>query len=316
LETEKPVVIVNPKSGGGLSERRWAALVAPLTDGLGAFDTRFTESVGDGRRLAHEEASGGRQLVVAFGGDGTISEVADGIMAARGGKGAGTGSNGSALGIIPRGTGGDFRRTLALPNDVTRAAKHLRAAPTHQVDMGRATFVTDEGVTATRHFINLASFGFSADAARRANSSHKRFGAKLAFLGATMGSLMGYDNVEVIVTIDGGEPRRQTALLGAIGNGCFFGGGMKICPTGCLDDGLLDVVVIGDVTRGYVMRKLSTIYAGNHLSLPPVSSVRARKVEVAPVPGSPPIPIELDGETPGFLPATFEVLPSVLGLRF
>jgi diacylglycerol kinase (ATP) len=312
LETEKPVVIVNRKSGGGLSERRWAAFVAPLTDGLGAFDTRFTESVGDGRRLAHEEASGGRQLLVAFGGDGTISEVADGIMSARGGGPA----NPCALGIIPRGTGGDFRRTLSLPNDVAKAARHLRAAAAHRVDMGRATFVTESGETATRHFINLASFGFSADAARRANGSHKRFGAKLAFLGATMGSLMGYENVEVIVTIDGGEPRRQTALLGAIGNGCFFGGGMKICPTGCLDDGLLDVVVIGDVTRGYVMRKLSTIYAGQHLSLPPVSSVRARKVEVAPVPGSPPIPIELDGETPGFLPATFEVLPQVLSLRF
>jgi diacylglycerol kinase (ATP) len=314
LETGKPVVIVNPKSGGGLSERRWAALVAPLSDGLGAFDTRFTESVGDGRRLAQEEAAGGRELVVAFGGDGTISEVADGIMAARVGRGGG--GDACALGIIPRGTGGDFRRTLSLPNDVAQAAKHLRAAPAHRVDMGRATFVTEAGVTATRHFINLASFGFSADAARRANSSHKRFGAKLAFLGATVGSLMSYENVEVIVTIDGGEPRRQTALLGAIGNGCFFGGGMKICPTGCLDDGLLDVVVIGDVTRGYVMRKLSSIYAGNHLSLPPVSSVRARKVEVAPAPGSPPIPIELDGETPGFLPATFEVLPSALNLRF
>jgi diacylglycerol kinase (ATP) len=307
LDSEKPVVIVNPKSGGGLSERRWAALVAPLSEGLGAFDTRFTEAVGHGRHLAREEVAAGRQLVVAFGGDGTISEVADGIM---------EGGRACSMGIIPRGTGGDFRRTLALPSDIGKAALHLRAAPAHKVDMGRATFTTKDGGRASRHFINMASFGFSADAAQRANGSSKALGAKLAFLGATVGSLLGYENVEVLIRVDGGEERRQTTLLGAIGNGCFFGGGMKICPGSCLDDGLLDLVVIGDVTRGYVMRKLSSIYAGNHMGLAPVSSARARTIEVKPVPGSAPIPIELDGETPGYLPATFEVLPQALTLRF
>jgi diacylglycerol kinase (ATP) len=307
LETEKPVVIVNPKSGGGLSERRWAALVAPLTEGLGPFESRFTESVGDGRRLAREAVAAGRHLVVAFGGDGTISEVADGIMAA---------GRACAMGIIPRGTGGDFRRTLSLPGDVGKAAHHLRAAPAHAIDIGRATFTADDGSRQSRHFINMASFGFSADAARRANGSNKRLGAKLSFLGATVASLLGYENVEVLIRVNGGPETRQTTLLGAIGNGCFFGGGMKISPASTLDDGLLDLVLIGDVTRGYVMRKLSSIYAGNHLSLPPVSSTRARIVEVSPVPGSPPIPIELDGETPGFLPATFEVIPQALTLRF
>jgi diacylglycerol kinase (ATP) len=307
LETQKPVLIVNPKSGGGISERRWAALVPPLTDGLGAFDTRFTEAVGDGRRLAREEAAAGRQLVVAFGGDGTISEVADGILAA---------GQRCAMGIIPRGTGGDFRRTVDVPGDIGKAAQHLRAAPAHQIDVGRATYTTEDGGRASRHFINMASFGFSADAARRANGSSKVLGAKLSFLGATLGSLLGYDNIEVTISVDGGEPRRQTTLLGAIGNGCFFGGGMKISPQSCLDDGLLDLVVIGDVTRGYVVRKLSMIYGGNHLALPPVSSSRARSITVAPVPGSPKIPIELDGETPGYLPATFEIVPQAITLRF
>jgi diacylglycerol kinase (ATP) len=310
LETEKPVVIVNPKSGGGLSERRWAALVGPLTEGMGAFDTRFTESVGDGRRLAQEEAASGRKLVVALGGDGTISEVADGIM------GVGNVGKDCALGIIPRGTGGDFRRTLGLPSDIGKASQHVRSAPAHRIDMGRATFVAEDGSPRTRHFINMASFGLSADAARRANGSHKRLGAKLAFLGAAVGSLVAYENVEVLIRVDGGPERRQTTLLGAIGNGCFFGGGMKICPGSCLDDGLFDVVVVGDVSRRYVVRKIAMIYAGNHLALPPISSTQGRTIEVKPVPGSPPIPIELDGETPGYLPATFEILPAALTLRF
>jgi diacylglycerol kinase (ATP) len=304
---DKPVVIVNPKSGGGISERRWASLVGSLTEGLGPFDTRFTESVGDGRRLAREEAAAGRHLVVAFGGDGTISEVVNGVLDAHAA---------CEVGVIPRGTGGDFRRTLKLPGNIAEAAKHLKTATAHAIDAGRVTFVTETGERATRHFVNIASFGFSADTARRANTGSKILGAKASFLGATLGSLFGYDNVEVTIRIDDGEPRRQTVLLGAIGNGCFFGGGMKICPTGCLDDGLFDLVVIGDVTRGYVVRKISMLYAGTHLSLAPVSSVRARRISVEPVPGSPPIPIELDGETPGFLPATFEVVPRALTLRF
>jgi YegS/Rv2252/BmrU family lipid kinase len=308
VEPEKPVLIVNPRSGGGLDEKHWARLVGPLTEGLGPFDVRFTESVGDGRRLAQEAAAAGRTLVVAFGGDGTISEVVDGLIAA--------GSQRCEMGIIPRGTGGDFRRTLSLPEHLLEAAKHIRQATAHVVDAGRATFIGHDGQRRTRSFINVGSFGFSADVATRANRSGKKLGAKAAFLGATVGSLIGYDNVEVLIRVDGGEPQRRTVLLGAIGNGCYFGGGMKICPQASLDDGLLDLVVVGDFGRVELMTKISHIYAGTHLTLKKVQAVQARTVEVTPVEGSREIAIELDGETPGRLPATFEIVPRALRLRF
>ncbi len=307
MKTLKPVVIVNPRSGGGLSDRRWAALVAPLTDGLGPFDTRFTERRGDGKRLAQEEAAGGRGLVIAFGGDGTISEVVDGLVAARGE---------TQLGIIPRGTGGDFRRSVCVPKQVYEAARHLQSAPPRRIDVGRASFVADDGTPLDRCFVNVASFGFSADVASRANRSSKRLGAKLSFLGATMSSLISYQNVEVMVRVDGGEPQRRTVLLGAIGNGCFFGGGMKICPDGSLEDGILDLVLVGDLGRLGVLSKIGSLYEGTHVNLKQVSNVRARKVEITPVDAAAEIPIELDGETPGRLPATFEVMPGVLPLRY
>jgi diacylglycerol kinase (ATP) len=303
----KPVVIVNPRSGGGLTDRRWAALVGPLTDGLGAFDTRFTEQRGDGKRLAEEEARSGRTLVVAFGGDGTISEVVDGLVAVGGA---------TELGIIPRGTGGDFRRSACLPSKIEDAARHLKSAPVRRIDVGRARFVTQDGSAATRCFVNVASFGFSADVATRANRSSKKLGAKLSFLGATMSSLVRYDNVEVNIRVEGGAPQRQTVLLGAVGNGCYFGGGMKICPAGCLDDGILDLVVVGDMGRLDLLTKIGSIYEGTHVNLKQVESQRARSVQVAPVDSSAQIPIELDGETPGYLPATFDILPGVLPLRF
>jgi diacylglycerol kinase (ATP) len=301
-----PVVIVNPRSGGGLSEKRWAQLVGPITEGLGPFDTLFTEARGHGRTLAREQAAR-RSLVIALGGDGTISEVADGLLDAGGG---------AVMGIIPRGTGGDFRRALELPQDVGEASRRIRDSQARTVDAGRVTFVGHDGLSVTRHFVNVASFGFSSDVATRANASSKRLGAKVAFLGATLKSLFAYENTEVEVAIDGGERRRMTVLLGAVGNGRFFGGGMKICPEALLDNGRLDLVTVGDLGRFEVLAKIHRIFSGTHLSIPEVQSARARTVEVWPADPTAEVPLEVDGETPGRLPARFEVVPGALKLRF
>jgi len=303
---QRPVVIVNPRSGGGLSQRRWAALVGPLSDGLGPVDVRFTEAKGDGRRIAHEETAAERGLIVAIGGDGTISEVADGILAA-----GGT----SELGIIPRGTGGDFRRTLDLDDDLGEAARRIRDTPARTIDTGRVSFVGDDGSPAERHFVNVVSFGFSSDVARRANASSKRLGGRVAFLSATVRSLVGYDNVDVVFSLDDQPERRMNVLLAAIGNGRFFGGGMKICPEALLDDGLLDFVTVGNLGRVGVMANIHRIYSGNHLTMKEVQGTRLRRMKVAPVDCETKIPLEIDGETPGHLPASFELLPGALRVR-
>ncbi len=307
MDAARPVIIVNPRSGGGISTRTWAGLVARITDELGPFDFRFTEHRGHAREIARDEALAGRPLVVAFGGDGTISEVACGIITAGGN---------TEMGILPRGTGGDFRRTIDVPKDLAKAARRLKEARTRVIDAGRATCIGPDGATRTTHFLNVASFGFSADVAQRANVASKRLGARAAFLGATMKSLLAYDNAEVVVSVDGGEPRRRTVLLGAIGNGRFFGGGMKICPDGFLDDGLLDLVTVGDLGRLEILAKINRLYAGTHVSMREVEVIRARRIVVQPVAGDREIPVETDGETPGRLPATFEVLPRALRLRF
>jgi YegS/Rv2252/BmrU family lipid kinase len=303
---DKPVVIVNPRSGGGLNERRWASVVGPLSDGLGAFDTRFTEAPGHARTLAREEALAGRGLVVALGGDGTISEVADGLVSA-GGQ--------AELGIIPRGTGGDFRRSLGLENELSKAAERVRRSKPRPVDIGRATFVARDGGQASRHFINVASVGFSSVVAERSNQASKRLGGKVSFLAAVARSLLTYDNAEVAVAVDDGEARRMTLLLAAVGNGCFFGGGMKICPEALLDDGFFDLVTVGDLGRLEVLAKIHRIYSGNHLSMPEVRSVRCSRLQMAAADAKALIPLEIDGETPGFLPARFEMLKSALRLR-
>ncbi|HET6148411.1 MAG TPA: diacylglycerol kinase family protein [Polyangia bacterium] len=309
MDARRPLVIVNPRSGGGLSEGKWAKLVGPLTDGLGELDSVFTTGPRDATRLARAAAQEGRRLVVALGGDGTVSEVADGILQA--GAGATT-----EIGLIPRGTGGDFRRSLELPAGLREAARHVREAAARTIDVGRASFVDHDGAAATRHFVNVASFGFSSAVAGRANASSKRLGGKLAFLGATVRTLATYDNTDIWMIADGGERTRCRVRLAALGNGRFFGGGMMICPQAKLDNGSLDLVVVCDMSRLDVLVNLRKLFEGTHLSLEDVSNSTVRRLEATPVEADALVPIELDGETPGRLPATFEVLPGALRVRF
>jgi YegS/Rv2252/BmrU family lipid kinase len=308
LDPLRPLVIVNPRSGGGLSEARWARLVGGLTDGLGPFDSIFTTAPRDATAIAQREAAAGRRLVVAFGGDGTISETVGGILAAGAGQTC-------ELGIIPRGTGGDFRRTLELPQDLADAARRVREGGVRTIDAGRVTYVGHDGAPETRHFVNVASFGFSSAVATRANASSKRLGGKAAFLGATVRALLAYDNTDVWLQLDGGPRERRRVLMAAVGNGQFFGGGMKICPRATLDSGRLDVVVVGDFTRLEVLTKVSRLYDGSHLELDSVSHATAMRLVATPVEADAVVPVELDGETPGRLPATFEILPSALRVR-
>jgi len=201
LDSSRPLVIVNPRSGGGLSEAKWARVRGALAEGLGELDSTFTTAPRDATEIARREAAAGRRLILAFGGDGTISEVADGVLAA--GAGATT-----EIGLIPRGTGGDFRRTLEVPHEIAAAAEHIKNAQARVVDAGRVRyrkFESEGGGEGVRHFVNVASFGFSSAVAARANQSSKTFGPKIAFVGATVRTLVGnqivFEDVPPAITI-------------------------------------------------------------------------------------------------------------------
>jgi diacylglycerol kinase (ATP) len=308
LDPSRALVIVNPRSGGGLSESRWARVRGALGEGLGEIDSVFTTAPRHAAEIAAQEAAAGRRLIVALGGDGTIHEVADGLLAA--GAGAAT-----EIALIPRGTGGDFRRTLEVPEEIAAAARHIRDAVARPIDAGRVRFRALDGGEGVRHFINVASFGFSSAVANRANAGSKRFGGRIAFLAATLRELMIYDNVDVWLSVDGATPFRRRVRLVAVGNGRFFGGGMKICPEARLDDGALELVTVGDLSTGEVVKNLGRLFAGTHLELDDVDGVRVTRVVAEPVDPEALIPIELDGETPGHLPATFEILPGALRVR-
>lgn len=300
------LVIVNPAAAGGRTRDDWPGIAAEIRRHAGPFEVAFTSAPGDAARIAEQESAAGRPLVAALGGDGTISEVADGIL---------RGGGGSTLGLLPRGTGGDFRRTLGVSNRLADAARVLRTGRTRRIDAGAVRYTDHGGGEGFRHFVNVASFGMGGEVAGRANSSSKRLGGKVAFAMATLGTALAFEAPRVLLSVDGGAPLPAAISNVCVANARYFGGGMKIAPEARLDDGLFDLVVIGELALPELVASAPRLYAGTHLGHRKVASRRARTLEAHAEDEDRRVALEIDGETPGTLPARFEILPAALSIR-
>jgi len=251
------------------------------------------------------------KLIVACGGDGTISEVANGILSS--GKGA-------ELGILPSGTGGDFRRTLGIPSRARDAAMILKEGKIRVIDVGRVSFVDREGAEASRYFLGVASFGMSADVIDRVKQ-HKRkggrhwLGGQFAFGMSMFQTALQAAATRVVVQLDDQNEQHLTVANFCVANARFFGGGMKIAPDAKLSDGEFDVISIGDLGARKILTNAPRLYLGSHLGLEQVGQARAKKVHARPAANDVEVALEVDGELPGRLPATFQVVPKALRVR-
>ncbi len=305
----RTVLVVNPQSQQGALGQRWPQLSRQIRRHL-VFDEVHTRGPGDATRLAREALEAGAEQVVAIGGDGTINEVVNGFF-----KDGRPVAPEAALGLLPFGTGGDFRKTVHVPKDVERAAAILASGRRRRIDLGMLEYTTDDGGRARRIFANIASFGISGVVDRLVNESSKRLGGRLSFMVGTAKATMSYTNQRVRLVFDNDSGSAVEMLINtvAIANGRYFGGGMRIAPHAELDDGLFDVVALGDLgLRDFVLHG-RRIYAGTHLGMDKISHRRARRIDAEPI-GSDRVELDVDGETPGRLPATFQVVPQALNL--
>jgi YegS/Rv2252/BmrU family lipid kinase len=251
--------------------------------------------------LARQAADGGARLLVVVGGDGSVNEVANGIA----------GRDGVEIAVIARGTGWDFVRTYDIPHDVARAARIAAGGAVREVDVGRVAFRGWDGSDRTALFANIASAGMSGAIAQRANETTKALGGKVSYLWATLAVFFPWRNDVIRVDVDGA--RREGRMHDVVvANGKYFGGGMMICPDAAPDDGLFDVLLIGDLTKRDLLLTLPKTYRGKHLPHPKAEVLRGAVVTVH---ADEPLPIELDGEQPGTTPARFEVVPRALRVR-
>jgi YegS/Rv2252/BmrU family lipid kinase len=306
----KSLIIANPQSANGALGRKWAQLQATIQLSFGPFDHRFTAGPHDASAITRRALGEGYEMIVAMGGDGTISEVVDGFF-----TGDGPVNPEAVLGVLPYGTGGDFRKTIGASKLLPAGAFSLTGRETRTIDVGRLRYLTHAGQPAQRHFINIASFGIGGLVDELVNTTTKALGGRVSFALATVRATLRYSAQQAWLRLDEGEERAVTLHNIAVANGKYFGGGMFIAPQAELDDGQFDVVTLGRMTMADLVLRGHRIYQGTHLSLPQVSFARARKVEARPVDPQERILLDVDGETPGMLPATFEVLPGSLRLK-
>jgi diacylglycerol kinase (ATP) len=234
-------------------------------------------------------------LLVVVGGDGTVNEVVNGVADAE-------------IALLPAGTGQDFARTHGVPSRLDEAVRVALAGDTRTIDLGR---VECEGGT-SRLFANVGSAGMSGAVARRANTMTKALGGRTTFFYALTREFLAWQNTHVAVDLDGGLRREGPMHDVIVANGRYHGGGMKLAPDARQDDGLFDVVLIGDVTKLDFLTTAPKLYSGRYLAHPKVELLRSPTVKVE---AAEPLPLEVDGEPIGTSPARFEVVPSALRLR-
>lgn len=288
--------IVNPAAGAGRAARRWPEVERSLRDVYGdRLEVHFTRGPGDAIALAERVARDGVDAVLAAGGDGTIHEVINGLMAV---------AARPALGVLPIGSGNDYVRSLGLPADPLAAARGLAGAGRRRVDVGEV-----ETPQARRYFANMAGVGFDAEVAAEVNRAGKALGGgALPYVLGVLRTLITYRNAPLTIELDG-EVRQQTALLCAVGVGAYAGGGMYLVPGADPADGLFDLCIAGDTTRGEVLWLLPRVFSGAHVDHPKVTRARARQVRVE---GPTHLHVYADGEVLGNLPARFTLHPGAL----
>jgi diacylglycerol kinase (ATP) len=241
------------------------------------------------------DAAGRFDLLVVVGGDGTLNEVVNGVVGLD-----------TELAILPAGTGQDFGRTYGIPTRFDDAVRVALDGEVARIDLGRACYAGGE-----RYFANVGSVGMSGAVARRANSMSKALGGRATFYYALVREFVTWRNTEVVVTFDDGE-RRAPMHDVIVANGQWHGGGMRLAPEAQFDDGLFDVVLIGDVSKLDFVTTSPKLYTGGHVHHPRVEVVRSALVTVD---AAEALPLELEGEQVGTTPARFEVLPRALRVR-
>jgi YegS/Rv2252/BmrU family lipid kinase len=291
-------VVINPISGAGAHRdagRARAELARSVLARLGCVpDVRVTERVGHARDLARMLVEAGASRIIAWGGDGTVNEVAATLVPA-----------GVPLGIVPSGSGNGLATELGLSPQPDAALERAVRADARPIDAGELN---------GRLFFNLAGIGFDARIAHEFHNlpAGKRGG--LPYLTIGLRAIHGYRAERYRIRLDGGDTLEQTALLVVFANARQYGNGAIIAPRAQPDDGRLDVVVVDDRSFFGHVRRLPYLFRGKADCAPGVTTCR---VATASVECAAPLVMHVDGEpAPPAAKADVRVVPGALRVAF
>ncbi len=291
------LVIINPAAGSGRSESQIPLIKKTLLKMGFEAEYETTTAPNEGTNIALQAAkTGSYETIIAVGGDGTVNEVANGLV----------GSN-VLLGAIPAGTGNDITSALGIPMETVAACHLLKKGKTRKVDMGLVT-----GRNRKRYFIGVSGIGFDAEVTKKANETSKRYmTGTLPYAISIFLVLSKYSPIQFKIKIGNYNAIPFEAMMVSVGNGPMYGGHMKICPEARLDDGLFDLVIVGNVPRFHFIRLFPHVYEGKHIRHHSVALKRFKSFELS---GDRTTLVQVDGELLGYLPMKFKTIPAALNV--
>ena len=330
-------IIVNPKSASGLTGKNWDSLHLMIKRLFGDnIQVAFTEKSGDGTTLTTNFIKKGYKKIVAIGGDGTINEIANGFfeedIRIHGNENNNNGSNSFlnqaavlkpinsevVMAVFPCGTRNVLVKSLDLPEEFAECCQNFEACKLQKIDVisVRARNVENHSKAASRIFLNAAEIGIGAEIIDKAkkvrNVVNSRFISTLTGLFSTVPA---YESSLCEISIDDGHEDILTKMtMGVVANGRFLGGGFKAAPEANILDGLLDVVILKESSNLEMIENFLNIKDGDYTNEGDIFYRQAKKVSIKSKENRD-IPVTIDGEPIGILPATFEVLQNALTIR-
>jgi diacylglycerol kinase (ATP) len=290
----KALVIVNPESGGGKARQAQPQVASYLALRGVAADFVQSSSGEDVREKAARATADGYTHVVALGGDGTFHHLIEGIYGTE-----------AIAGFFPAGNGNDIATALGIPGDPVLAAEQFVTARVRNVDLVEARFADGS----VRHFIGVGGMGLDAEAAHLANSRYRAWPGVLRYLAGAFDVFFRGGAFELRAEIDG-VPWTGRALFAAVANGTSYGAGVKIAPDAKMDDGWLELVIVGEVRLLRLLEALPIVMTSGDLRR--FSEVQRFRCKGAMLAASRPARVHGDGENLGVAPVAFTLLPGAV----
>ena len=292
-------LIVNPAAGGGKAGR----VASAVEQGLRAHGLSVRRV--DTRDLAHArelgaQAAGRGETVVALSGDGLLGVLADTLRELPG----------AVLGVLPGGRGNDLARVLGIAEDPVAACATIAHGVAREIDLGLVSSADAGAGAPGQAFVGIASVGFDSDANRIANEAPAWLGGLVYAYGA-LRALLSWKPARFEIELDPpGERHTFTAYSVGAANSKAYGGGMRAAPAALLDDGLLEVVVVEDVSKlGFLTRILPKVFSGRHVHEPDVKVFRAQEISIS---CERAFTMYADGDPIGELPVRVRALPAAV----
>lgn len=236
--------IVNPVAGGGKAKELIPLIKNTMDKHNRKYKIISTTKVEEAINIAKEESKK-HEIIVAVGGDGTVNEVATGLIS----------SNRGILGVLPGGTGNDMGRSLGIPMEPIEALEILCKGYTKNMNIGNVNGL---------NFLNISSIGFDAEVVMNNINIKKKIKSSFSYAISVVYTLFNFKKKKIQIDIDGKIIEDDVYLL-AVGNGKYYGGGMKILPMAEIDDGYFDICTISDINKFKLLFLFPTIFKGNHI---------------------------------------------------